>query len=451
MPYNGVGVFTSLGAPTFPAVPNTYILASYFNATMNDVFSGLSGAVTRDGQSPMTADLPMGGNKVTGAGDGVGPGDLVTFRQVYTNPTFNNLVMTGIPVAPTAAPGTDNTQLATTAFATALAFQTALPSQAGSAGKVLTTDGTNASWTGIKTINGAPLIGSTADLLLVQSITAAATQAVAGGRYALTNSTAQAAATNLALYSKQFDHATYAKGDTTVTANAVMGVDGTVSADKVIATAATGAHYILQYLGIATNVQYAMACRFKAAGITSVTMVIDDNTSSGVNVSVNLTTGVASPYNSGSGSGVVATTYYEGDGWWDVHLTGIPNPSGGATLRALIYVGIGSYTGDGTSGIYFDDLQLVTGSVVGSRVTTTSAAVARASGVVHPQRIILPASPATDTQVDVVSANTVDTNIIDPNGQQFYGTNGALSGPMRLDSKNAKVSLQFINGFWRAV
>lgn len=280
-----------------------------------------------------------------------------------------------------------------------------------------------------------------------QLVSASVVQAISGQCLALTNSTAQAAATNLALYSKQFDHATYAKGDTTVTANAVMGVDGTVSADKVIATTATGAHYILQYLGIATNVQYAMACRFKAAGITSVTMVIDDNTSSGVNVSVNLTTGVASPYNSGSGSGVVATTYYEGDGWWDVHLTGIPNPSGGATLRALIYVGIGSYTGDGTSGIYFDDLQLVTGSVVGSRVTTTSAAVARASGVVHPQRIVLPASPQADAWVRTVIANGIDTNLIDPNGQTIEDT----AGPMTLDKSSGSVELQFINSSWRLV
>ena len=142
MPYNGVGLFTSLGAPTFPAVPNTYILASYFNATMNDVFTGLSSVMTRDGQSPMAANLPMGGNKVTGAGDGVDPGDLVTFRQVYTNPTFNNLVMTGIPVAPTAAPGTNTTQVATMEALLVQAMNVNLPGQAGQApGSILKTLG----------------------------------------------------------------------------------------------------------------------------------------------------------------------------------------------------------------------------------------------------------------------------------------------------------------------
>lgn len=46
----------------------------------------------------------------------------------------------------TQPPGTNNTTLATTAFAMALAFQTALPGQAGNAGKFVTTDGATASW-----------------------------------------------------------------------------------------------------------------------------------------------------------------------------------------------------------------------------------------------------------------------------------------------------------------
>ena len=47
---------------------------------------------------------------------------------------------------PTAAPGTNTTQLATTAFVVAEAFSAALPSQTGNAGKYITTDGTTASW-----------------------------------------------------------------------------------------------------------------------------------------------------------------------------------------------------------------------------------------------------------------------------------------------------------------
>jgi hypothetical protein len=52
--------------------------------------------------------------------------------------------LTGAPTAPTAAPGTNTTQVATTAFATQLAFQTALPVQSVPA--VLYTNGSVGSW-----------------------------------------------------------------------------------------------------------------------------------------------------------------------------------------------------------------------------------------------------------------------------------------------------------------
>lgn len=180
MPFNGVGLFTSLGVPTFPAVPNTYILASYFNATMNDIFTGLSSVMTRDGQSPMTANLPMGTNKITGLGVGTNPADAVCYSQVFTSPTIasptlSDPAFTGVPTTPTAAPGTNTTQVASTAFVMAQAMSAVLPSQSGNAGKYVRTDGTTASWAaiGIDTI----VIGTTQT-------------AVAGSGYALTNAAA---------------------------------------------------------------------------------------------------------------------------------------------------------------------------------------------------------------------------------------------------------------------
>lgn len=59
------------------------------------------------------------------------------------SPTF-----TGTPTAPTASAGTSTTQIATTAFVAATGFSSALPAQTGNSGKIVTTDGTTASWTG---------------------------------------------------------------------------------------------------------------------------------------------------------------------------------------------------------------------------------------------------------------------------------------------------------------
>lgn len=69
MPFNGSGVFTPPAAD-FPAVSGTLILATHFNNVQNDVATGLSDCVTRDGQSAATANLPMGGFRHTGVSDG---------------------------------------------------------------------------------------------------------------------------------------------------------------------------------------------------------------------------------------------------------------------------------------------------------------------------------------------------------------------------------------------
>jgi len=59
----------------------------------------------------------------------------------------NSPALTGTPTAPTAANGTNTTQIATTQFVqTAVSTLGGLPSQTGNAGKFLSTDGTNASW-----------------------------------------------------------------------------------------------------------------------------------------------------------------------------------------------------------------------------------------------------------------------------------------------------------------
>ena len=210
MPYNGAGTFTSLGVPTFPAVTGDYILASYFNATMNDIFLGLSTALPRDGQAAMTANLPMGAFKITGLGNGSNPQDAATFLQVFTSPTFSGPTLTGTvtasgtvvmagatsvtvpspaaaddsqkavptsylvdyyaplasptftgtPLVPTAAPGTNTTQAASTAFVQAQAFVAALPVQTGNSGKLVTTDGSTASWTELKTVNSVSIVGA---------------------------------------------------------------------------------------------------------------------------------------------------------------------------------------------------------------------------------------------------------------------------------------------------
>lgn len=83
MPFNGSGTFVSLPPPDFPALPGTVILASSFNANMNDLFTnGLTKCITRDGQSPPTANLPMASFRFTGIGAGIADTDSAQLGQV---------------------------------------------------------------------------------------------------------------------------------------------------------------------------------------------------------------------------------------------------------------------------------------------------------------------------------------------------------------------------------
>lgn len=65
--------------------------------------------------------------------------DIVVATNYMISPTFSSPTLTGTPVAPTAAPGTNTTQIATTAFVTAVA---------GSLGTMSTQNSNNVSITG---------------------------------------------------------------------------------------------------------------------------------------------------------------------------------------------------------------------------------------------------------------------------------------------------------------
>ena len=67
MPYNGSGSFSPPGA-NYPAVSETLITAANRNAVDADFATGLTTALTKDGQTTPTANIPLGGYKLTGVG-----------------------------------------------------------------------------------------------------------------------------------------------------------------------------------------------------------------------------------------------------------------------------------------------------------------------------------------------------------------------------------------------
>lgn len=80
MPYNGSGTY-SLPAGN-PVVTGTTISSSTHNSTQSDIATALSTCLTKDGQTPATANLPMGGFKHTGAVAGTAATDYATVSQL---------------------------------------------------------------------------------------------------------------------------------------------------------------------------------------------------------------------------------------------------------------------------------------------------------------------------------------------------------------------------------
>ena len=81
MSYNGSGVFV-INSTGEPAVANTLITAAIHNALTADLATGLSTAVTKDGQTTPTANIPLGGFKLTGVGAATARTDAASLASI---------------------------------------------------------------------------------------------------------------------------------------------------------------------------------------------------------------------------------------------------------------------------------------------------------------------------------------------------------------------------------
>lgn len=76
--FNGAGQFIISGVG-LPYVTATVISSTVANQLNQDLATGLSNCITRDGQSPATANIPMAGFKITGLGNPTATGDALNW------------------------------------------------------------------------------------------------------------------------------------------------------------------------------------------------------------------------------------------------------------------------------------------------------------------------------------------------------------------------------------
>jgi hypothetical protein len=188
-------------------------------------------------------------------------------------------------------------------------------------------------------INGTNFTG-TIDNISVREIAGThAIQATAASRPVLRNRY------NLLTYSEQFDNAAWTKNQVSVTANATTAPDGTTTADKVIATAISGAHNL--YVGFTyLAAGYSMSFFAKAAEYFAIRV---GSMFSGNSVIFNLSDGTIGTASAGY-TGTITTL---ANGWYRCAVTWTAS-AGGDTPGFYVMQDMSttSYTGDGTSGIF---------------------------------------------------------------------------------------------------
>ena len=82
MPYNGSGVFNRLYSWVNDAAANIKIRADRMDNEMNGFATGLSNCITKDGQTTITANLPMANFRHTSVGNAASRTDYAAFGQV---------------------------------------------------------------------------------------------------------------------------------------------------------------------------------------------------------------------------------------------------------------------------------------------------------------------------------------------------------------------------------
>lgn len=82
MARNGSGVFTLVAGN--PVVTDTTISSTWANNTLSDIATALTASLTKDGQTTPTANIPMGGFKLTGLAAGIAAGNSLRWEQLFS-------------------------------------------------------------------------------------------------------------------------------------------------------------------------------------------------------------------------------------------------------------------------------------------------------------------------------------------------------------------------------
>jgi hypothetical protein len=180
----------------------------------------------------------------------------------------------------------------------------------------------------------------------------------------------RSAVTNLLLRSEEFETASWGKDFVAVTANVAVAPNGATTADKVAEDTSTNFHAVSEYVtGFASGAVLTLSIYAKAAGRTLFRIQTDASGGFGF-ADFNLSAVTAT---SGTGVFTAGSIQAVGDGWYRCSVRCTTSTAGAVGLKVILgTTTIGSYTGDGTSGLFLWGAQLEQSSTVGEYIPTAA-------------------------------------------------------------------------------
>ena len=189
---------------------------------------------------------------------------------------------------------------------------------------------------------------------------------------------------NLLTFTEQLNNAAWTLASATVTANAGTAPDGTLTAEKLIASATAATHSAGQNLTVPTATTYTGSVYVKAGEYNFAAVLLLTTFAAAQFIICDLTLGTIITT---SGSPLATSITAVGNGWYRISITQITNAAGTANIqvRPSNSGTTTFFTGDGTSGIYAWGAQLEVSATatayqkVVSQYEVTEAGVASAS------------------------------------------------------------------------
>lgn len=238
--------------------------------------------------------------------------------------------------------------------------------------------------------------------------------------------------TNLLLQSQTFETASWTKGNTTISANAVAAPDGTTTADAMLTTAVTGTFYVLQ-AATTTAAAYTFSIYAKPNGYDFI-FVFNGTTGNGrvFNVATGAKGGTAG--NSAPTSDDIVAV---GNGWYRCSIT-VTCTAAANSFRAYVMssdAGSAAFTADGVSGLYLWGAQLEAGAFATSLIPTVASQVTRAADQVSILTSAFGYNAAAGTMV--VAANPIQVS--------------TSAYPASLDdgASNELIGIRIVSSRWR--